>query len=150
MKKLLVIAATLAAFSSLKADDVEVTMDVGYESKYIFRGFELADEIMTAAIEAGFGDAYLGVWTAQPIVGGFDNEFDFYGGMAFDIAEGIGLDVGGTLYYYPELGAGSETFELYAAFGFDAELSPGVTFFYDLDLEALTVEGSIGHSFEMD
>ncbi len=151
MKKLLVLAASLAAFSSLKAqDDVAVTMDIGYESRYVFRGFQLADESMTAAIEASFGDAYLGMWTNQPIVKNFDNEFDFYGGMAFDIAEGIGLDVGGTLYYYPESGSGSETFEIYAAFGFDAAMSPGVTFFYDLDLEALTVEGSVGHSFEMD
>ena len=150
MKKLLILAATLAAFSSLKAQDAEVTMSLGYESQYVFRGFKIADESMVATVEANFGDAYLGFWTNQPIVGNVDNEFDFYGGMAFDIAEGIGLELGGTLYYYPESGQNSETFELYASFGFDTELDPSVTFFYDLDLEAFTVEGSIGESWEMD
>ncbi|MCB1120082.1 MAG: hypothetical protein KJT03_00920 [Verrucomicrobiae bacterium] len=151
MKKLLVIAATLAAISSLKAqEDVDFSVSLGYESSYVFRGFKLADESMTASVEAAFGDAYLGMWTNQPIVKGFDNEFDFYGGMAFDLAEGLSAAFGGTLYYYPESGSGSDTFELFADFAFDTELSPGVAFYYDLDLEALTIEGYIGHSFEMD
>jgi uncharacterized protein (TIGR02001 family) len=151
MKKLLTIAATIAAFSSLNAaEDVDVSMSVGYESRYIFRGFKLADESMVVSIDAAFEDAYLGMWSNQPITGNFDNEFDFYGGLGFDVAEGISMDVGGTLYYYPESGQNSETFELYAGFAFDTELSPAIYFFYDLDLEALTVEGSIGHSFEMD
>jgi hypothetical protein len=151
MKKLLVIAASLAAFSSLNAqDNVDYSVSLGYESSYVFRGFKLADESMTASVEAAFGDAFLGMWTNQPITGNFDNEFDFYGGMGFDLAEGISAVFGGTLYYYPETGSGSETFELMADFAFDTELSPGVAFYYDLDLEALTIEGYIGHSFEVD
>ena len=153
MKKLLIIAATLAALSSLQAqDDMEISMSIGYESQYVFRGFSLAEDSMTASIEASFGDGYVGMWTNQPIIRGFDNEFDFYGGMGFEIAEGISMDVGGTLYYYPESGSAApgETFELYTGFAFDSELSPAVYFFYDLDLEVFTVEGSVGHSFEVD
>ena len=149
MKKLLVIAATLAAFSSLKAE-TEMSVAAGYESKYIFRGAQLADESMTVSIDASFDNAYLGMWTNQPITGNFDNEFDFYGGMGFDVAEGVSMDVGGTLYYYPESGTGTETFELYAGFAFETELNPAFYIYYDLDLEAFTFEGSIGHSFEMD
>ena len=106
MKKLLVLAAFLAAFSSVKAES-NMSASVGYDSKYIFRGTELADESMTVSVDVEFDDAYLGMWTNQPIVGGFDNEFDFYGGMGFDVAEGIEMDVGGILYYYPESGQGS-------------------------------------------
>ena len=149
MKKLLVIAAFLAAFSSVRAE-TNMSASVGYDSKYIFRGVELADESMTVSLDVEFDDAYLGLWTNQPITGGFDNEFDFYGGMGFDVAEGISMDVGGTLYYYPESGSGSETFELYTGFAFDTELSPAFYIYYDLDLEAFTFEGSIGHSYEMD
>jgi len=149
MKKLLVIAAFLAAFSSLKAQ-TNMSASVGYDSKYIFRGVELADESMTVSLDAEFDNAYLGMWSNQPIVGRYDNEFDFYGGLGFEVAEGIDMDVGGTLYYYPESGAGSETFEIYAGFAFDSELSPAFYVFYDLDLEAFTIEGSAGHSFEMD
>jgi len=151
MKKLLIIAATLAAFSSIKAqDDMDISMEVGYQSKYVFRGIGLADESMTVSIDAAFEDAYLGMWTNQPITGNIDNEFDFYGGMGFDVAEGISMDVGGTLYYYPESGPGTSTFELYAGFAFDSELNPAIYVFYDLDLEAFTFEGSVGHSFEID
>jgi len=149
MKKLLVLAAFLAAFSSVRAES-NMSASVGYDSKYIFRGVELADESMTVSVDVEFDDAYLGMWTNQPIVGGFDNELDFYGGMGFDVAEGISLDVGGTLYYYPESGTGTETFELYTGFAFDSELSPAFYIYYDLDLEAFTFEGSIGHSWEMD
>jgi len=151
MKKLLVMAATLAAFSSTNAaEDVDISMSVGYESRYIFRGVKLADESMVVSIDAAFEDAYLGMWTNQPITGNFDNEFDFYGGVGFEVAEGISMDVGGTLYFYPESGVGSETFELYAGFAFETELSPAIYLFYDLDLEAFTFEASVGHSFEMD
>ena len=151
MKKLLILAATLAAFSSLKAqDDAEVTMSLGYESQYVFRGFALANDSMVASMEAKFGDAHLGFWSNQPIVGNFDNEFDFYGGFGFEIAEGINLDLGGTLYYYPETVGNTDTFELYASFGIDTGLDPAITIYYDLDLEAITVEGSVGESWEMD
>ena len=150
MKKLLAIAAILAAFTSLKAETT-FTGAAGFDSAYVFRGVKLADNSLTLSLDAEFdGGAYAGMWTNQPITGNIDNEFDFYGGMQFDIAEGIGLDVGGTLYYYPESGGGSETFEVFAGFGFDTELSPSIYFYYDLDLEAFTVEGSVGHSIEVD
>ena len=92
MKKLLVIAAFLAAFSSVRAE-TNMSASVGYDSKYIFRGVELEDESMTVSLDVEFDDAYLGLWTNQPITGGFDNEFDFYGGMGFDVDEGISMDV---------------------------------------------------------
>lgn len=149
MKKLLVIAAFLAAFSSLKAE-TNMSAAVGYDSKYILRGVERADESMTVSLDMEFDSAYLGLWSNQPIVGGLDNEFNFYGGLGFDVAEGISMDVGGILYYYPESGSGSETFELYAGFAFDSELSPAFYVYYDLDRETFTFEGSVGHSFEMD
>ncbi|MBH54366.1 MAG: hypothetical protein CMI18_08470 [Opitutaceae bacterium] len=153
MKKLIVVvtAAILAAVYSLPAqDEMDVSMSVGYESRYVFRGVTLADESLTASIEAAFGDTYLGMWTNQPITGSFDNEFDFYGGMGFEVADGISMDVGGTLYFYPESGTGAETFEIYTGLAFDAQLDPAIYFFYDLDLNTLTVEGSVGHSFEVD
>jgi uncharacterized protein (TIGR02001 family) len=149
MKKLLVIAAFLAAFSSVNAE-TNMSASVGYDSKYVFRGVELADESMTVSLDVEFDDAYLGMWTNQPITSGIDNEFDFYGGMGFDVAEGISMDVGGTLYYYPESGGSSETFEIYTGFAFDTDLNPAFYIYYDLDLEALTFEGSVGHSYEMD
>ncbi len=150
MKKLIAILTALAAFSSLRAEDITGSVSIGYESQYIFRGFKLADESMVASVDLEFDSAYLGLWTNQPMVGGYDNEFDFYGGFGFEVSEGISMDVGGTVYYYPESGPNTDTFELFTGFVFETELSPSVYVYYDLDLEALTLESSVGHSFELD
>ncbi len=150
MKKLIAIFAALTAITSLKAQDATGSVSVGYESQYVFRGFMLADESIVASVELEFEDAYLGLWTNQPMIGGYANEFDFYGGLGFEVSEGISMDVGGTVYYYPESGSNSETFELFTGFVFETDLSPSVYIYYDLDLEALTLESSVGHSFELD
>ena len=150
MKKLLVIAAFVSALSSLNAE-TSYSTTVGFDSSYVFRGVKLADNSLTVSIDAEFDEGtYLGMWTNQPVTGNIDNEFDFYGGLNFDVAEGILMDVGGTIYYYPESGQNSETFELFTGFTFDTDLSPSVYFYWDFDLEAFTVEGSAGHSFEVD
>ena len=150
MKKLIAILISLAAVSSVRADDINGSVSVGYESQYIFRGFKLADESMVASVDLEFENAYVGLWTNQPLVRGYDNEVDFYGGMGFDVADGISMDVGGTVYYYPESGGNTDTFELFTGFVFDTDLSPSVYVYYDMDLEALTLESSVGHSFELD
>ena len=55
MKKLLVIAACLAAFSSLKAE-TNMSASVGYDSKYIFRGVELDDGRLLLFLKGGRPD----------------------------------------------------------------------------------------------
>lgn len=150
MKKFIAILTAIAALSSLKAEDITGSVSVGYESQYIFRGFKLADESMVASVDLEFDSAYLGLWTNQPLIRGYENEVDFYGGFGFDVSEGISMDVGGTVYYYPESGSNTDTFELFTGFVFETDLSPSVYVYYDLDLEALTLESSVGHSFELD
>ena len=154
MKKTIITAiSALAAVSGLNAG-VDVT--TAYTSDYYFRGFQLADSIIEAAIDYSEGDFYLGTWTAQPFSPAEDdsiyqNEIDFYGGMGFALSDAISLDVGMCAYIYPELESGdTATYEPYIGVAFDSPLSPSFYVYYDLTLEILTLEGSIGYSVEID
>ncbi|MGB0372364.1 MAG: TorF family putative porin [Opitutales bacterium] len=143
--------AALGVATAANAQELSITSTVGYESVYVFRGAELADDIFHGSVDIAFGDFYTGIWTAQPITGGQDNEIDFYAGYGFAASDLVSLDFGGTVYYYPEAGAGADetTFEAYIGAAFDVVLSPAVYLYYDVDLEVFTLEGSGGYSVEI-
>ena len=146
-----IIASLIAALGlavSANAQDLSISTTVGYESTYVFRGTELADDIFHGAVDIAFLDFYAGIWTAQPITGGEDNEIDFYAAYGFAASDLVSIDLGGTLYYYPEAGSSADetTFEAYIGAAFDVILMPAVYVYYDFDLEVLTLEGSAGYS----
>ncbi|MEQ9825855.1 MAG: TorF family putative porin [Puniceicoccaceae bacterium] len=154
MKKTILTAiSTLLAAASLNA---AVEISTAYTSDYYFRGVQLADSIIEAAIEYSDGDFYLGVWTAQPFAAADDdtlygNEIDFYGGYVIALSETVALDVGLTAYVYPDLDEGdTATYEGYLGVSFDAPLSPALYVYYDVTLEVLSVEGSLGYSVAID
>jgi hypothetical protein len=65
------------------------------------------------------------------------------------------LDLGGTLYYYPELdlssGLDEHTFEGYVGLtGTVSGFTPGIYAYYDFDLKAFTIQGSIGYSVPLE
>lgn len=153
MKKtiLTIITSTMIAGASSAAID----LTTGYSSDYYFRGVQLADSIIEAAIDYSEGDFYAGVWTAQPVERGdgglWENEIDFYAGYGAALSDIIAADIGFTAYVYPELEDGdTTTWEPFVGFAFDTELAPAIYFYYDVTLETFTVEGSVGHSFEID
>lgn len=141
------VIAALGVAVSANAQDLSITSTVGYESVYVFRGAELADDIFQGSVDLAYGDFYAGIWTAQPLTSSQDNEIDVYAGYGFAASDLVSIDFGGTVYYYPEIGSGDETtFEAYVGAAFDVMLSPAVYVYYDFDLEVLTIEGSIGYS----
>jgi uncharacterized protein (TIGR02001 family) len=176
MNKFYTIALAAAALSagSAQAQDYSLTTSVGWESMYIFRGVELAQENFVASAELAVGDFYAGIWTSQPSAGAtsptivdpvvvdgeledagiegglIGSEVDFYLGYGIAVSDVVSIDVGATLYYYPETTSGDETtFETYVGAAFDTMLSPALYIYYDWDLENLTIEGSIGYSIEV-
>ncbi|MEM9025604.1 MAG: TorF family putative porin [Verrucomicrobiota bacterium] len=148
--KIVSIIAAAALSASLTAQELSISSTVGFESVYSFRGTKLANEIFHGAVDLSYGDFYTGIWTAQPVTGSEENEIDFYGGYGFEVTETISIDLGGTVYYYPEAGSGEEsTFEAFLGAAFDTILSPSAYIYYDFDLETLTVEGSISHKVKL-
>lgn len=160
MKKLLLGTAALltaaAAPMAAQAGDVSVSTSIDYVTDYVFRGVSLADTAIQPGVEVSAGDFTVGAWFSTgvgdtSILAG--DEVDLYASYSFALSDTISTDVGVTYYHYPQGGSlfstndgGSGTYEVFASVGFDTALSPSVSAYYDLTLEAFTLEGGVGHS----
>ncbi len=132
-----------------KAQDLTVDTSFAYESEYVFRGVQLATESFQPTIEFGYDNAYLGLWTNQPIEDGSADEIDYYAGYKFATSDLLSVDIGATVYHYPDTPGDNDTLESFVGVAFDTIASPEVYAFYDYDLESFTFEASIGHTFVM-
>lgn len=163
MKKLLIGSVLLASTSAIAlpaaAGDVSVSTTIDYTTDYVFRGVSLGQSSIQPGVEVAAGDFYAGIWAstgigeASPFSG---DEVDFYAGYGFGLSETLSLDVGLTYYHYPENGAIFETeggtagtYEVYAGLALDTTLSPSLYAYYDETLEAITLEGGLGHSLPL-
>ena len=145
---------------ALAGEDISVSVSTDYVSEYVFRGVTLAGEAIQPGAEISspaFGGKFTaGVW-ASVAVGEesavFADEIDLYAGYAFDVSGTISADVGVTLYHYPQSGglfdigaSDASTVEIYGGLGFDVPLAPSLTAYYDLNLNAFTLEGGAEYS----
>ncbi len=149
-----IVAAILAGTSLASAQEMSISTAVAFESTYIFRGAKFADEFIAPSVDISYGDLYAGIWAALPLETAYESEVDYYAGYGFGLSETMSADVGFTYYTFPDSNDGFfdsdvNTFEIYGGLSFDAPLSPAVYAFYDLDLEAFTLEVSGGHSIEV-
>ncbi len=151
-KTILAFSALLAGVSAQaqEASALSVTLDVTYVSDYIFRGIKLGDASIQPSVEASYGDFYAGAWHSSEISSGEGlTETDFYAGYGFAATDTISIDAGVTQYTYNG-GSGIDSTELFVGAALDSILSPSLYVYYDFDLENLTLEASIGHSFPID
>lgn len=152
-KTIAILAAAVASASMVNAQELSISTTIAWESDYVFRGVQFAEEYFAPSVDISYGDFYAGIWAALPVDSMYGNEVDFYAGYGLGLSETISADFGFTYYTYPD--AGDEffddvnTFEIYGGLSFEAPLSPSVYVFYDFDTEALTFEASAGHSVEI-
>jgi len=160
MKKFLLATATLAIASTAplaaQASDISVSTSVDLVSDYVFRGVSLADTAIQPGVEVSAGDFTAGAWFSTGIgntsvLAG--DELDLYASYSLPLSDTISTDIGITYYHYPQggslfetKGGGAGTYEVFASLGFDTALAPSLSAYYDFTLEALTLEGGIGHS----
>ncbi len=140
-------------------DSVGATLSVGYDSDYIFRGYDSGHDHVWSKLDLAIplgNDLELGIgaWYTSAFNDG-ENELDVYADLAYDFGS-FGLEVGYTHYDYPNglLGDGSsnggETNEAYISLGTTVEmLDLAVAYYYDFDLEISYVEATAGTSFEL-
>ena len=154
-------AMTLAAFgmtlwplSLSQASDVSISTTFAFESEYVFRGVQLADESFQPSIEVSYDGFYVGTWVSSPMVdpgAQFLNEVEIYGGYVIELSDDVGLDLGLMYYWYPEEPSTADaTRELYLGVSHGIEYFPEPYLYYDFDLDTLTIEFSKGHSFALD
>lgn len=159
MKKISLILAALATGYVAQAQDAaktsySVTVDFPYTSKYVFRGIEFAKDSFQPSVEIASGNFYGGLWTNQPIVNNVDNEIDFYAGYNIPLNSNWKVDVGATVYYYPEADKTSleqGTYEGYVGLtGSVAGFTPALYAYYDFKLESFTTQASVGYSIPLE
>ena len=160
MKKtaLLFAAFAVVASVSVKAQDSKssysVTSDFAYTSKYVFRGVQQSADAFQPSVEISAENAYIGLWTSQPITRHYNNEVDVYGGYKYKFNEQLSFEGVGTYYWYPEahksLGQTKNTYEAglgatYTIYG----VSTTVYYYYDFRLHTNTLQGSVGYSLPL-
>ena len=149
-----------AAFAAdIGGNEVSVSIGTDYVTEYVFRGVSLADDAIQPYAEASIGNFTAGIWASTGIGENSElagDEIDLYASYGFDLSDVVSASVGVTYYHYPQGGSlfgtdngGTGSYEFNAGVGFDTVLAPSATVYYDVTLEALTLEGGIGHSFTM-
>lgn len=141
--------SALVAASSAQSEDYTLSLDLTFDTKYVFRGAQLADNVFHPSIEFGKDDFYAGLWASQPIENrglpeGWDDEVDFYLGQGWAIGEKTSVDFGAAYYYFP---TGDSRLEPYV--GITREIigvEASVYLYRDLDIDATTTEGSARYS----
>ena len=162
MKHLLLAATLLGATAISPAafaqdSDLSVSTGVDYVTEYVFRGTSFAGAAVQPYAEVSTGNFTVGGWFSTAIGEDSDvagDEFDLYAGYSVPLEGSISLDLGGTYYHFPQGGSflstkdgGSGSYEVSASLGFgEVPFEPSLTAYYDFTFEALTIEGSAGHS----
>lgn len=156
MKTTALLAALVATGAGLIAQDARssysVTTDFSYSSEYIFRGIKQAGSSFQPSVEVTVGDAYVGLWTNQPITKHQDNELDLYGGYKYKVNEELSLEAVGTYYWYPEAKGWSTRHSWEGGVGATYSLhgiSTSVYGYHDFTLESNTVQASVGYSLAL-
>lgn len=152
MKKALALGIAALVSTTVARAEFSVSTDLTFATDYIFRGTPLGDNTLHPSIEFSQDSFYFGYWGAFPInnasSAGWVNEYDFYAGYGHDLGENTTLDVGVTHYYYTQ---GGSTTEAYVGITGDMSgVTPGVYAYYDFDLKALTLQGSVGYSVPLE
>jgi len=155
-----------SAHAFIDMNDLSISTSFAVEGAYVFRGKQVTSWSFQPSIEFGADGYYAGIWTNQPFnnndqsVGGpasgpDGNEVDFYLGYGMEIADPFSIDVGFTYFWYPDATAGlggvpvDRSREIYIGATADVMLSPAVYFYYDFDLEQVTLELSVAHSVDL-
>lgn len=151
-----VILAALSAPVTAQAGDVDWSIGTDLVTEYVFRGASLGGNSVQPYVEVAKGNFSAGAWFSTQVGSGSElsaDEIDFYAGYSVPLDGSISLDLGATYYHYPQTGAlfatdggAAGTYEVSASVGFDAPFAPSVSAYYDLTLEAFTLEGAVGHS----
>lgn len=148
-----------------KADSVSISTALGVESRYLFRGVQLAGTSLQPSATISWKGFYGSLWGNFPI--GNENffiqpewqEIDYIVGWSGPVTALVSIDVGLTYFTYPNRddgffdlyredgsGLGFDTLEPFIGASFAAPLSPKLYVYHDFDFDTTTVQGALSHS----
>ena len=168
MKKLLIAAIASAAIGTSahaeKAfENLSVLTSVSFESEYVFRGIQLADEVIQPSVELRADNLYAGFWASVPLEDEYSEEINLYVGYTVPVNDKLGVDLGYMYYWYVNdddaiapANLGGQGFgydfrnEVYFGVYGNMFLRPQLFFYYDINLDQIVVEFSAGHSYSLE
>lgn len=155
IRNLAVSVLSLAA-ASARAADFGANASLGWESRYVFRGAQSAEDVATGAVNLYRGDFYGGIWSAVPLhnAGRHADEADLFAGWSKRLAGVVTVDAGGTFYSFAGSGndftGRGDSLEAYAGVATDLlPFAPSLYLYRDFDEGTTTVELKAGHSFAL-
>ena len=162
-------AAFLAAAPVKAGTPVEATMPpasseigaevtIGYDTHYIFRGFNYGENLVWAGVDLGvpLSDALslnLGTWYGTLADDPYD-ELNLLAGLSYDLGN-VEIGVGAIWYYFPQGfdGGGSgidDSLELGASIGTNiGGIDFGLGYYYDLEEEGSYIELGAEYTYEV-
>lgn len=150
------------------AQPVSGSATLGLESRYVFRGVQLAEASFQPAVMLAWNGFYGGVWANLPV--GDDDfivapdwqEIDFVAGWSGALAGPVSIDLGVTYYAYPNrqsgffdvfredgTGRGFNTLEPYIGLAVSAPLSPKLYVYHDFMFDTTTAQATLAHSIPL-
>ncbi|MGI9243034.1 MAG: hypothetical protein ACR2RV_19710 [Verrucomicrobiales bacterium] len=131
------------------APEIGAEVSVGYDTKYIFRGFDLGDNLVWGGVDLGVPltealSLNIGSWYGSLADDAYD-ELNLLAGLSYDMG-GVELGLGAIWYYYPQgvLGNGlgyDDAFELGASIGGSiGAVDVGLGYYYDFEIEGSYIE----------
>lgn len=131
------------------APGITTEVSVGYDTKYIFRGFDLGDNLVWGGVDVGvpLTDALslnVGTWYGSLADDAYD-ELNVLGGLSYD-AGNFELGLGLIWYYFPQGVLGNDlgyddSLELGASIGMTLGVVDfGLGYYYDFELDGSYIE----------
>ena len=66
-RRLLLPVLFIVSTAISRAEEYTINVDLTFDTKYVFRGTQLADDVFHPSVEFAQGDFYAGIWAALPI-----------------------------------------------------------------------------------
>ncbi len=164
MKKLLIAATAMSAFMAISspthAGNMSLSVTADYVSEYVFRGVSFANTAIQPSISISKDGFTLGAWASTGLGQSSANasdEIDIYGSYGWNITPNLSATLGATIYHFPQTPGGlfdfgngdASSFEGYFSLNHSGALSPSITAYYDIALEAFTLSASISRSLSI-
>lgn len=159
---LLIVLMTGSTYAQTENEEdltLTISLDAPLNSKYVWRGLNLVDDfVFQPSATVGLGNLSFSMWGSMELTN--TNLYPGMGDTAGEFTEVdytvdyswsmdiISLSAGLIHYAFPNTGFDSTT-EIYGSLGFDAVLSPSVTWYQDIDaVEGSYISFAVGHTME--
>ena len=134
------------------APAIGAEVSVGYDTHYIFRGFNSGENLIWGGVDVGVPlgadglSMNLGTWYGTLADDDYD-ELNVLGGLSYDLGN-FELGLGAIWYYFPR--TGGDAFELGTSVGTSfAGVDVGLGYYYDFETDGSYIELGAEKTFEL-